>query len=1117
MWFILAAGLLQEGLGLAARVYVRSMWGGEMSVRVHLFSARVDSRRGWLLYNGTRVSWQGLGYTVREGLVVHRLVLGAEESPLALAVGCTARSPFTAPSISIEKLDLNPMREGWRRMFGGRPAGGGGWTLNIPLELYVRKALVGTPAGSWEGSLWLKGAQDGKSGFVGLDVSPGGGLRLEASGRWNAEGGRLGWYVNDGKSGSGGGVMKWTRDDFFVKGDLWREAMSWKIDGRGERGRGAEFLLWSLDGKGRISSLPIRLAAVPGAEGAYSTVEIDSGSLRLPDVQITKSAECASTFISVESVNNLDLTGTEGRCITVATHGKIIRLSGEGTLEYQGNLNLAERGDVSCTWYLDGRLDRFGIVEKMLPSLQSWGHVRRDRTGFWSAAGGLESPMWRASFEADGHGAEAKIEGAIEGGLGEAQWHGTRKGDRWNGGGRFSYLGPKDGGGALPLPSGPLRGAFSVEGRGGGLDSCRFDAQGKGAWSFSLAKGSLSLDVVGAGLQGMGMSVSGMSGRAGWKGFSSSGSGEWDVDLRARRLLIAGRSLAGVEVRGRGTADEGTFGVKTAVPFLEGGLSGQVMLRKGRMIQLERVSGAVLDRKITFSEGRAALHLDGGLHGAWSCGEADILGASVEGLKGTVGSREGEGGMEARGEAALWGGTVEAAVGRVKDAPARLTLKFGGIGAEQAVSLLRRLKELPLAVSAGSLSGTVTVPLETIPDGLRFDLSLAGVSVEPGGGERKLRGVSGGLEGSFAGGRLEAVSHGLSLERGTVPVDIGIKTKETGADVTFKTPTLPLADLQNAVFDFLPEYVAYGSVAGRGAISGQMEDVDSHVGLRGSLDVRSGSFLSEDKALRIRDVDGRLPFVIHDDAAKVEVLGFSVPARSTIDGALGIQRQEEENAPMRIGRIRYSVFHLDNAEVYPSVDSGVVVLHMSRGDLWDGRMRAEMRLAVSTEGLRYAAQVILKDVGLKPLCDQSGKLAGFLSGDVSGSLTVSGQSLGLGEMKGILDVWSDPSGTEPRTIAREFLVKMGGERIRSLLKSSRLKYDDASLRCGLDRGIVTFYDLELFHEANPVKALFRKDVSFELKVPGRNTISVWQLLNHIKGLESLAAGSDGSPGAPRPN
>jgi hypothetical protein len=69
----------------------------------------------------------------------------------------------------------------------------------------------------------------------------------------------------------------------------------------------------------------------------------------------------------------------------------------------------------------------------------------------------------------------------------------------------------------------------------------------------------------------------------------------------------------------------------------------------------------------------------------------------------------------------------------------------------------------------------------------------------------------------------------------------------------------------------------------------------------------------------------------------------------------------------------------------------------------------------------------------------------------------------------------------------------------------------------LDRGIVTFYDLKLFHEANPVKALFRKDVSFELRVPGRNTISVWQLLNHIKGLESLSAGSDGSPGAPPSN
>ncbi len=246
------------------------------------------------------------------------------------------------------------------------------------------------------------------------------------------------------------------------------------------------------------------------------------------------------------------MTGTEGRCITRETHGKIIRVPGEGRLEYQGNLNLAERGDVSCTWTLEGRLKRFGVVEKMLPSLRSWGHVRRDRTGFWSAAGGLERPMWRASFEADGHGPEAKIEGTMKGALGEAQWHGTRKGDRWNGGGRFSYLGPKDGGGNIPLPTGPSRGSFSLEGRGGGLESCGFDAQGKGTWSLRLANGSLSLDVAGAGLQGMGMSASGISGRAGWQGVSLERV-RWMGRRSSRRPSSYCRPIfGGVEVAGQG-------------------------------------------------------------------------------------------------------------------------------------------------------------------------------------------------------------------------------------------------------------------------------------------------------------------------------------------------------------------------------------------------------------------------------------------------------------------------------------------------------------------------------------------------------------------------------------
>jgi hypothetical protein len=56
----------------------------------------------------------------------------------------------------------------------------------------------------------------------------------------------------------------------------------------------------------------------------------------------------------------------------------------------------------------------------------------------------------------------------------------------------------------------------------------------------------------------------------------------------------------------------------------------------------------------------------------------------------------------------------------------------------------------------------------------------------------------------------------------------------------------------------------------------------------------------------------------------------------------------------------------------------------------------------------------------------------------------------------------------------------------------------------LDGGILSVYELELLHAANPVKALVRKDVSFEVRIPERNSISLDQIVKNIKNLEVRA-------------
>jgi hypothetical protein len=150
-------------------------------------------------------------------------------------------------------------------------------------------------------------------------------------------------------------------------------------------------------------------------------------------------------------------------------------------------------------------------------------------------------------------------------------------------------------------------------------------------------------------------------------------------------------------------------------------------------------------------------------------------------------------------------------------------------------------------------------------------------------------------------------------------------------------------------------------------------------------------------------------------------------------------------------------------------------------------------------------------MSLKAFCDESGALKGFITGTAHAGLTLGGDALGVSRAKALANVWVDPEGPEPLEISRDFLIKMGGEKIRSLLHSDILEYDQASLTCGLSGGILSVYELELSHRANPLKALMRKDVSFEVKVPQRNSISLEQLVKNIKNLEVKAGVGRGRP------
>jgi hypothetical protein len=99
----------------------------------------------------------------------------------------------------------------------------------------------------------------------------------------------------------------------------------------------------------------------------------------------------------------------------------------------------------------------------------------------------------------------------------------------------------------------------------------------------------------------------------------------------------------------------------------------------------------------------------------------------------------------------------------------------------------------------------------------------------------------------------------------------------------------------------------------------------------------------------------------------------------------------------------------------------------------------------------------------------------------------------------------DPSGDEPLVLGRDFLVKVGGAQMKKLVTSRFQNYDEAALKVGIQGGSLSVQDLVLAHKANPLKAVMRKDLSFELRVPLNNSISLYHLLDLVKGIQEKSA------------
>ena len=580
--------------------------------------------------------------------------------------------------------------------------------------------------------------------------------------------------------------------------------------------------------------------------------------------------------------------------------------------------------------------------------------------------------------------------------------------------------------------------------------------------------------------------------------------GVFRAEMAATDFRLGNQDLGRVGVKLSSDGKRGAvLKADSQLHFLDGHCSLEATAKRGgggfalSNGQVDLVGGAV-----QFSEVSASWSGRTDDPARWSAGRAKIYGEGVQGLQGHCTIAPGLDGVILDGRGSHWGGEVTARLPLGSSGRPLLRLDARGVDAAPVPPYLREWVQLPLTAGSGKLSGSVLIDLDNAVEGLTIDADLSDVDIRVPDETSLLPRCGGRFHGLLSGGVFEIPEASMTLDGGRVPTSFALRSDAAGTRFSFATPVIEAERLQKAAFDFLPESLGYATFQGSAAASGVFTAVDGQ--MRMDLVVRTDKleYMSEDKSLRLRGVSGTLPIPLNLGGQEPDLTGYQNPARvGQMDGFRQLEHVPASTEPLSVDRIRYSVFSADGLKLHTRVDDGVLSLWLTDAELWGGRLRGSGRFALSGGGIRYAAQFLGRDLSLKAFCEQSGALRDFISGTAEASVTLGGDGIGATKAKALAEVWVDPEGPEPLVISRDFLVKMGGDKIRSLLHSDILEYDKAALTCGLSGGTLSVYELDLSHRANPLKALMRKDVSFEVRVPQRNSISLDQLAKNIKNLE----------------
>lgn len=1111
-WALLAAGLLREGTEWALKASLtRLLHVPTPDARFHLLRLSAESPAGEGVWRGVALRWRGATVKLFRRSALESFELGPGLAPFLRVRELRFDRLWPLMTGTVTRVDASALRPEWRTLAGG-PTVGPAWRVQIPFRLQVRTLSILTSSGQWQGPALVHASGAGGSGNWSAELSGRSGS-VQGSGRWSKMG-IVGEVTAEGSGGtSSHGVFSWGEKGLTLQADVASHGEFWTVDATGHPGETVHMVLVHLL-PGRPSQA-LSLWVEPGrGKGSWPQVRDLSGEVRLPDLHLGKGIALLDAFLTADRQGDSVPGETcmallaRGR-LSTPQHSYMVRSSFLVRHEASQGVEVAFEGQASPA--PSPRLDLF--AEAVYLRLSG----RSEKLGA-EFEGVLRAGKALVEAEASSDGQSWQWTGRVHGPEVLADTWGSLKGGRWQSVGTCDITAPPRSAPPWPLPEGPLKGSFSTGGDLKGVDRVDLEASGRGTWRITANRDEWQVAVQGGTVRGGGLSVRGLDLRASGRGMPAlHGGGLFQVSARAQDVSVSDQELGSSAIEAAQRETGLRVKASSDLKFLDGRASatlstdplGKEWRLTGGTVQL--VSGAV-----QFDGVQAAWTGRSVDPARWTARGARIYGEDIASLKGECLFSLPFGSVNLTASVQHWGGEVLAKLPIGTDRASDLVVESRGVSASFVPPYIRQWIDLPFRTGEGTVDGTVTIPLSHPEEGLSMTADLHQVDLEIGGPGRILPKASGKFSGLLEGGAFRIPETTFTLGASPVPVSFLLTAGAGATRVSFATPSVPMERLQSAAFDFLPEMLGYGTFQGAASVRGLLTGSDDRLALDLALQTDGVEFLSEDKTLRVKGIHGRLPLSIVLAGGTPDLAGYAAPSRAEHRAIIARFGQACEEGPvLLVDRVRFSVFAVDHLKLHAAVEDGSLLLRLCDAQIWNGALRGETRVAISKGGVRYAGQVLVEGASLKTFCEQSVALKGFMSGTAHATLTFGGDTGGANRGKALTEIWVDPAGVEPKVISRDFLVKMGGERIRSLLHSDRLEYDRAAFRCGLSGGVLSVYDLELMHQANPVKALVRKDVSFEVRVPQRNSIPLDQLVKNIKNLE-VTAGIGRAP-VNRPN